>query len=62
METVKVVIRMAGEFDAEAVAGLLGELGYPTSTDAAAKRLAEFGDSDRDHVLVAVIDGRVLGC
>lgn len=52
---------MADELDAGAVVILLGELGYPLTRSAAVERLAQFSESDRDHVLVAVIDRQIVG-
>ncbi len=46
-------IREAAPTDAEAVAGLLGELGYPNTVDFARSKLAALAESDSDRVLVA---------
>jgi GNAT superfamily N-acetyltransferase len=40
-------VREASAGDAEAIAALLTELGYPTAPDVAAERLAALGDHDR---------------
>ena len=58
MET---AIREAVPDDAEAVAGLLGELGYPKTADFARAKLATLAASDLDWVLVAERGGRVVG-
>ena len=52
-------IRKAEARDAEAVAGLLGELGYPTTRAAAAERLAAL--DGRDPVFVLDEDGATIG-
>ena len=44
-----------------AVAGLLGELGYPATTELAAELLAVFAADPRSRVQVAVVDGDVAG-
>jgi ribosomal protein S18 acetylase RimI-like enzyme len=54
-------IRAADVGDAPAVAGLLGELGYPTTPEQAAVRLRAALSDDRDAVLVCALDGRVVG-
>lgn len=54
-------VRLAEPSDAEPVAALLAQLGYPLSTDEASKRLADFTRSGADRVLVAVLDGQVVG-
>jgi GNAT superfamily N-acetyltransferase len=54
------LIRDAEPNDAEAVAGLLGELGYPvgpTTVEARLERLAIVGD----RVFIAEVDGEVAG-
>lgn len=53
-------IRPARDEDCEAISELLGELGYPTSRDEAARRLGTLRSSDY-AVLVAARDGRVVG-
>jgi ribosomal protein S18 acetylase RimI-like enzyme len=55
------LIRPAAASDAAAVAGLLGELGYPTETGAAGERLRLALASEQDGVLVSELDGRVVG-
>jgi GNAT superfamily N-acetyltransferase len=52
-------IRPARESDAEEVARLLGELGYPQEADAA--RLREWEDDPSTHALVADHDGHLAG-
>jgi GNAT superfamily N-acetyltransferase len=54
-------IRDARAGDAEAVACLLGQLGYPTSGAVASDRLARLAASGADHVLVAVLNGEAIG-
>ena len=56
-----IVLRRASEMDADAVAELSGQLGYPIPAEAVRKRLARFV-LDPDHVvLVAETGGRVCG-
>lgn len=52
-----VKLRAAGATDAAVVAGLLGVLGYPISTEEAKARLAR----DADQVVLADSEGEVLG-
>lgn len=56
-----VLVREPAEPDMRAIAGLLTQLGYPTSIDQARTRLALFDASPANHVLVAEADGRVVG-
>ena len=53
------IIREAEPRDVNAIAALAGELGYPTTPDAMARRLAALGE--RDAVLVADDDGVCVG-
>lgn len=53
------IIRAAEPRDVEAIAALAGELGYPTTSDAMARRLAALGE--RDAVLVADDGGACVG-
>ena len=54
-------IRTMAPADAEAVAELNGQLGYPSTRDQVTARLAALGSSERDVLLVAEEDGRVVG-
>jgi GNAT superfamily N-acetyltransferase len=54
-------IRDARAGDADAIACLLGQLGYPTSRAVVSNRLARLAASGADHVLVAVLDGEAVG-
>jgi N-acetylglutamate synthase-like GNAT family acetyltransferase len=54
-------IRDARPDDAEALAALIGQLGYPTSAEAVARRLAQLDASEADSVVVAETDGEVVG-
>jgi N-acetylglutamate synthase-like GNAT family acetyltransferase len=56
-----VVIREALEADAEAIAGLLGELGYPTTASAVQPRLANMRREGGQSTLVAEVGGTVVG-
>jgi GNAT superfamily N-acetyltransferase len=58
---VDVDIRDARAGDADAIACLLGQLGYPTSRAVVSNRLARLAASGADHVLVAVLDGEPVG-
>ena len=53
-------IRDASATDAEALADLLGQLGYPTTAEAAETRLERLRVVG-DRVVVAELDGRVVG-
>jgi N-acetylglutamate synthase-like GNAT family acetyltransferase len=53
--------RPARHEDAPRIAELLGQLGYPTSREAAARRLRALLDSEADEVWVAELDGRIAG-
>ena len=57
----RLTIRDAAEADAEAVAALLADLGYPTSPAAASARIALFLDDPASRLLVADSDHRVVG-
>jgi N-acetylglutamate synthase-like GNAT family acetyltransferase len=54
-------IRDARPDDAEALAALIGQLGYPSSAEAVARRLAQLDASEADSVVVAETDGEVVG-
>ena len=54
-------IRNADRGDAAAIAGLLGQLGYPASADAAASRIARMLREQGQHILVADDEGRAVG-
>lgn len=54
-------IRPAAAADAEAIAELLGQLGYPTTAREVTGRLGALRDIQRDIVLVAESDGVVAG-
>lgn len=59
--SVDITIRDARPEDAEALAALIGQLGYPTSTKAVAGRLKQLLASDADRVVVAESGGEVVG-
>jgi N-acetylglutamate synthase-like GNAT family acetyltransferase len=61
MERMKVTIRDARLEDAEALAALIGQLGYPTTAEATAERLARLEASEADRVVVAELEGQVVG-
>lgn len=54
-------IRDARREDAQTLATLVGQLGYPSSANDVARRLDRLGSSDADRVLVAEIAGKVVG-
>jgi GNAT superfamily N-acetyltransferase len=54
-------VRVARIGDAERVAQLSGELGYPSSTEDIRQRLRDLDASSDDAVLVADVEGRVAG-
>jgi GNAT superfamily N-acetyltransferase len=54
-------IRQARPGDEAAIAGLLGVLGYPASTDEARERLDRCAARGNGKVIVAVADDRVVG-
>jgi GNAT superfamily N-acetyltransferase len=55
------VLRGASPTDAPVVCRLLAGLGYPAEVTAARERIASFDTSARDHVLLAELEGRVVG-
>jgi GNAT superfamily N-acetyltransferase len=55
------VIRTARDADAGAIAELSGQLGYPTTTEEMAERLAKLARAGGGVVLVADVGGRVVG-
>jgi len=54
-------IRNAEVGDTAAIAELLGQLGYPSAPDAVETRIARMLSEPGQHVLVAELDGRVVG-
>ena len=54
-------LRSASLFDADDVAALLTELGYPCDTEDAAHRIHAIMDNDRQALVVARVDGVVAG-
>jgi GNAT superfamily N-acetyltransferase len=60
MSRVRTLVRTASAVDADALAGLCGELGYPTSTGQVRDRLCLLDDPERT-VLVAEIEGSLAG-
>ena len=54
-------LRMAVVADADDVAHLLSDLGYPCEIDEAAERIAVIADNDRQALVVARRDGAVVG-
>ena len=56
-----IIIRKAVVADGQAVAHLLGELGYPNARAFCEGKLARLSRSQGDHVLVAEVSGSVVG-
>jgi GNAT superfamily N-acetyltransferase len=56
-----VTIRDVEETDAEAIARLLGQLGYPAEPGVVSRRLARMQASDADRLFVAEVDCTVVG-
>jgi N-acetylglutamate synthase-like GNAT family acetyltransferase len=54
-------IRDARVEDAQALARLIEQLGYPASVEAVARRVALLVASEADRVVVAEVDGAVVG-
>ena len=61
MPDLAVTVRQANVGDADAIAPLTTQLGYPTDASATRRRLERLLKSDRDAVLLADRDGRVVG-
>ena len=57
----RVTIRAAGQRDTEAIAPLLGQLGYPASALELSERLERLTDHPAAEVLLAELDGEVVG-
>lgn len=56
----EISIRQASELDADTLAVLVGELGYPTESETVRKRFKDLTGAG-DHILVAHHDSRVIG-
>lgn len=54
-------IRDARPQDARPLARLIGQLGYPTSAEAVSQRLELLATSEADRLIVADLDGQVVG-
>jgi GNAT superfamily N-acetyltransferase len=57
----RVTIRLAGQRDTRAIAPLLGQLGYPTVPEELGERLERLAANPDVQVLVAELDGEVVG-
>lgn len=57
----EVTIRDARPRDAEALAALMGQLGYPASADDVGRRLKRLSSSGTDRVVVAELGGEIVG-
>ena len=60
-EQVRLAVRSAASGDAARIAELLTELGYPVGADEVAKRLAYWLPDDASQLLVAEVDGLIVG-
>jgi GNAT superfamily N-acetyltransferase len=58
---VELTIRDACPGDAEALVALVRQLGYPTSADAIRERVERLSSSDTDRLVVAELDGEIVG-
>jgi ribosomal protein S18 acetylase RimI-like enzyme len=58
---VDLTIRDARPGDARALAALIGQLGYPTSAAAVAGRVERLRSSADDRLVVAEVDGSIVG-
>jgi N-acetylglutamate synthase-like GNAT family acetyltransferase len=58
---VGLTIRDARADDCHALAALIGQLGHPSSPAAVAARVERLGASDADRLLIAELDGEVVG-
>jgi N-acetylglutamate synthase-like GNAT family acetyltransferase len=56
-----VTLRDADVGDAEALAQLVAQLGYPVSAEAIGERVQRLAESDADRLVVAERDGTVVG-
>ncbi len=56
----RIIVREAGPADADAIAGLSAQLGYPASTGDMEKRIADIAEDDDCIVLVADSNGSVI--
>jgi ribosomal protein S18 acetylase RimI-like enzyme len=56
-----VTIRDARPADARALAGLIGQLGYPTTAQAVEQRLERLASSEADRLVVAESNGEIVG-
>lgn len=54
-------IRAAADIDAESIARLMGELGYPSTPEQVIARMARVAGDDRYAAFVAEVDGAVAG-
>jgi N-acetylglutamate synthase-like GNAT family acetyltransferase len=57
----KIIIRDAEKGDAQAVAALLGDLGYPATSEFVLAKIRMLGQRARDRILIAEKDGQVAG-
>jgi N-acetylglutamate synthase-like GNAT family acetyltransferase len=61
LRNVDLKIRNARPQDARVLAQLVRQLGYPTSTEAVSARMARLAASKADRLVVAELDGEVVG-
>lgn len=58
---IKIIIRDAQQEDAKAIARLLGELGYPNTSEFVTTKIQQLSGRRRDRILVAEKEGGVVG-
>lgn len=58
---IKIIIRDAESDDAQAIAGLLGDLGYPATSEFVLAKVRTLGQRAYDRILVAEKNGKVVG-
>lgn len=57
----ELAIRDARPGDERALATLIGQLGYPSSAEAVARRIERLGASEADRLVVAELNGEIVG-
>lgn len=57
----ELTIRSAEPEDAESIANLLGELGYPNTSEFAKEKILAIAESEDDTLLVAETEGLIIG-
>lgn len=60
-DNLKIIIRDAGKEDAQAIANLLGDLGYPATSEFALSKIRAMAQRKHDRILVAEKKGAIAG-